>query len=161
MITGSSPIRLEKPDIKIAAMAELREIVDFLIEDFHDRYRDTLPPADFGKVVLYVGNHIQNGVVFTARDPSGELCGVISGLVTCPWFSTHPHVAEGCFFVSPDMRGTGAGVALLRHLGDWADKRGLPLICAVSTGDEVERKDRFFERQGFTRIGGIYRTKGH
>jgi GNAT superfamily N-acetyltransferase len=159
MITGS-PSRLEKLDIETATMGELREIVEFLINDFHARYADVLPPADFGKVVIYIGNHIQKGVVLIARDQAGEMCGVISGLVTTPWFSTSEMVSEGCFFVSPGMRGTGAGVELLRRLKEWSHDQGLPLMCSVSTGDDVEAKDKFFARQGFERIGGIYRTKG-
>jgi hypothetical protein len=34
--------------------------------------------------------------------------------------------------------------------------RGLPLLMAVVNGEDVERKDKFYARHGFTRIGGVY-----
>lgn len=146
--------------IKIAKMPQLREIVDFLIGRFHASYADVLPPVEFGKVVLHIGKHINDGVVFVARDDDGALCGVIAGMVTEPWFSGAKHVSEGVFFVDQTARGTGVGADLLCHLKHWAQEKGLPLMCGVTTGDDLERKDRFFERNGLVKIGGIYRTKG-
>lgn len=146
--------------IKPATLDELREIVDFLIERFHGAYADTLPPVDFGKVVLHIGKHINDGVLFAARDEDGALKGVIAGMVTEPWFSGSPQVSEGVFFVDETARGTGVGAELLRNLKKWARDKRLPLMCGVTTGDDLERKDEFFERNGLVKIGGIYRTKG-
>lgn len=146
--------------INPATMDQLREIVDFLIGRFHGTYAHALPPVDFGKVVLHVGRHINDGVIFTARDDKGVLKGVIAGLVTEPWFSASPQVSEGVFFVDDTARGTGVGAELLRHLRRWAQDKDLPLMCGVTTGDDLDRKDEFFARNGLVRIGGIYRTKG-
>lgn len=146
--------------VTAAGMTDLREIVDFLIGRFHAEYAAVLPPVDFGRTVLYVGKHLNDGIVYVIRNDKGELAGVIAGMVSTPWFSTSPHVSEGVFFVVPEMRGTGAGVALLRALKKWAADQQLALMCGVTTADDVERKDRFFESQGLERIGGIYRTKG-
>jgi hypothetical protein len=34
--------------------------------------------------------------------------------------------------------------------------RELPLLMAVVHGEDVVRKDAFYERHGFTRVGGVY-----
>lgn len=145
--------------VQTADMSHLREIVDFLIGKFHAAYSDVFPPADFAKVVLYVGNHINNGVVFVVRNGAGELGGVITGMEASPWFSTRRHISEGVFFVAPEMRQSRAAVLLLKALKQYAADKDMLLMCGVSCGDDLERKDKFFALQGMERIGGIYRTK--
>lgn len=145
--------------VQSADLSNLREIVDFLITKFHAAYADVFPPADFPKVVLYVGSHLNSGVVFVVRNDRGEVGGVIAGMESSPWFSTKRHVSEGVFFVEPEMRKTRAAIILLKALKRYADDRGMALIAGVTSGDDLERKDRFFESQGLERIGGIYRTK--
>jgi hypothetical protein len=34
--------------------------------------------------------------------------------------------------------------------------RGLPLLMAVVHGEDVARKDNFYERHGLARVGGVY-----
>jgi GNAT superfamily N-acetyltransferase len=145
--------------VQIAGLSQLREVVDYLIGKFHASYASVLPPVEFSKVVLYIGKHLNDGVVFTARNDKGELIGVIAGMVSSPWFSAKKHVSEGVFFVSPEARGTGVAADLLRHLKVWAADKNMALMCGVTTGDDLERKDQFFDRNGLVRIGGIYRTK--
>ena len=145
--------------VQHADLSHLREIVDFLIQKFHAAYTDVFPPADFAKVVLYVGSHLNNGAVFIVRDKDGNLGGVITGMESSPWFSTRRHIAEGVFFVAPEMRQSRAAVLLLKALRQYAADKGMALMCGVSCGDDLERKDKFFAIQGMERIGGIYRTK--
>lgn len=145
--------------VEHADLSNLREIVDFLIGKFHAAYADVFPPVDFPKVVLHVGSHLNSGIVFVVRNERGEVGGVIAGMVSAPWFSTKRHVTEGVFFVEPEMRKTRAAVILLKALKKYADDKGMALMTGVTSGDDLERKDRFFESQGLTRVGGIYRTK--
>lgn len=145
--------------IERATLAELAEIVTFLIGKFHAEYADQLPPADYGKVVLYIGEHINRGVVFLCRSDAGELVGLIAGMVSSPWFSTQKHVSEGVFFVLPEARGSKAAVMLINSLKQFAREQHMRLYAGVTIGKDLESKDKFFDRNGLERIGGIYRTK--
>lgn len=145
--------------VQHADLSNLREIADFLITKFHASYSDVFPPADFAKVVLYVGSHLNSGIVFIVRNDQGELGGVITGMEASPWFSTRRHISEGVFFVAPEMRQSRAAVLLLKALQRYAADKGMALMCGVSCGDDLERKDKFFALQGMERIGGIYKTK--
>lgn len=145
--------------IERASLTELSEVVSFLIGKFHAEYADQLPPADYGKVVLYIGEHINRGVVFLCRSDAGELVGLIAGMVSSPWFSTQKHVSEGVFFVLPEARGSRAAVLLINALKGFAFEQQMRLYAGVTIGQDLESKDRFFDRNGLERIGGIYRSK--
>lgn len=143
-----------------AAPQDLREVIEFLIYRFHASYAEFFPPVNVEKVIHSAASAIDTGIVYLARTKDGELAGVISGRITTPWFSDTAMATDGFFFVAPEHRGTRAASALVKALQAWATEKGLELTCSVSSGDDVDRKDRFFHKQNFQRIGGIYRHKG-
>lgn len=146
--------------IEKATPEQFRELIEFLIGRFHAEYSEWFPPVDVDKVIRHVGNFIEHGVVFVARSKDGQMAGVISGVLTAPWFSSVKLVTDGFFYVAPEFRSTRAATALVRTLKVWSAEQGIEeLNCSVISGDDIDRKDRFFERNGFRRIGGIYRWR--
>jgi hypothetical protein len=139
-------------------MQDRSHVLHLLIGEFHQEFSDRFPPVSVEKMVHYVGDHIINGALFVARDADGTVVGAIAGRETEYWFSTSGYVREGFYYVSARARASRAAVLLLRSLKAWAAQKGMPLICGVSSADQVERKDRFFERNGMRRIGGLYVT---
>jgi len=144
--------------VTIRRITDLREAVavgKFLIDEFHGAYRDRFAPVDGEKVLRYLGQHVIDGVLFVAEQ-DGCLVGAMAGRPAEYWWSTERFVNEGVFFVSERARASRAAVLLLKAMQGYADDLGLPLVVGVTSGDEVERKDRFFAKRGMARIGGIY-----
>lgn len=138
-----------------AERGDLRNILAFLVGCFHYDYRDVFPPVDLDKMALHVARHIDDGVIFLA-EKDGKYAGIISGMPAQYWFSQEWYFLEGFFYVHPDHRKSRIALSLLRLLKKEAHFLGMKLVCSVSTGEDIARKDKFFERNGFRRVGGIY-----
>lgn len=143
--------------VHAATPEDMRPLVTFLIGRFHSEYAEWFPSVSVDKVIRYVGDLVENGVVFIAENDNGDILGVLSGKVGCYWFTDEQMVQDGFFYVAPEHRGTRCASALIKSLKAWADMKGLKLECAAISGGDVDRRDRFYERNGFARIGGVYR----
>jgi|TARA_R110000868_G_scaffold300126_1_gene560480 GNAT superfamily N-acetyltransferase len=141
--------------VKVAQENNILDITRFLIDEFHGSYIDTFPKVDFDKTLLYVCRHVIEGVVFFI-EKDHKIIGVIAGIEAEYWYSKEKFISEGFFFVHPDHRKSRIAFKLIQELKKYAKNLDLRLICGVSSGDDVERKDRFFEFNGLNRIGGIY-----
>ena len=54
-------------------------------------------------------------------------------------------------YVAPDKRGTGTSTAILRALESWAVEHSIDRLV-LETGDLLIAAQRFYEREGYTRI---------
>lgn len=55
----------------------------------------------------------------------------------------------------------GAGIAMLRQFVAWAKAQKVyEITCAVSSGEDDPRMANLYRRLGFTKIGGLFQTKG-
>jgi GNAT superfamily N-acetyltransferase len=114
-----------------------------------------LPPIAPHKVEAALRHCMQKGRIFLGY--KGEKLGGILGVQEGEhWFSHGRFLADLVFYVAPCARASRIASHLLRAASEYATMRGLPLLMAVVNGEDVERKDKFYARHGFTRIGGVY-----
>lgn len=98
--------------------------------------------------------------VLLARTSEGEPAGFLFGTITRPWFSEGLIAHDHAFFVLPRWRGSSAALKLLRVFRRWAEKRSAAVLnISQRAGVEMERFDRFMERQGFWAIGKNFSTR--
>ena len=63
-------------------------------------------------------------------------------------------------FVDPAYRHGLAAMRLVRGFREWALERGARELClAISTNVNADDTGRFYERLGFTRVGGVYKQR--
>jgi hypothetical protein len=84
----------------------------------------------------------------------GRLSGVILGVAQQYWFSRQRQAVDLMF----TSEHPGDGLRLLRKFVDWAwaVPGVVEVTMAQSSGIEVERTGRVFERVGFHQVGGVY-----
>lgn len=85
-----------------------------------------------------------------------KLCGVLALQEGEHWYSHSKFLGDLAFYVTPSARASRIASHLLRAAIDYATMRGLPLLMAVVNGEDVERKDKFYQRHGLVRVGGVY-----
>ena len=98
--------------------------------------------------------------VLECTDQAGtELVGFLGGVLQAYLFSFDRYVGDVGFYVLPEHRGTRGPKLLLDALDAWGRARGA-LEIGLGLQSEVaqtERIGRFYEYQGFRRIGGMYK----
>lgn len=140
--------------IVVAKEKDIPAIGGLLVE-MHASVPLNLPPIAPRKVEAALRHCMHNGRVFLGY--KGEKLGGVLGIQEGePWYSHGRFLADLVFFVAPSSRASRIASRLLRAASDYANMRGLPLLMAVVNGEDVERKDKFYARHGFTRIGGVY-----
>lgn len=89
-------------------------------------------------------------------EKDGKLIGSIGLAKDCFWWCDVEYLGDVWYFVHPQYRASRVGLNLLNAAKRSAEKAMLPLIMGVVHGGDIQRKDKFFERNGFTRLGGTY-----
>jgi len=140
--------------IRVAKEADIPAMGTLLVQMHHEVPLE-FPPIAPHKVEAALRGCMQKGRIFLGY--RGErLGGILAVQEEEHWFSHGKFLGDLVFYVAPCARATRIASHLLRSAVEYATMRGLPLLTAVVNGEDVERKDKFYARHGFTRIGGVY-----
>lgn len=149
-------------EIEIAQEGHVPELVTLIRAMHAESGRFELPFSEArAKATFEAALADYKGVycVLLARTSGGEAAGFLFGTITRPWFSDALIAHDHAFFVSPRWRGSSAALKLLRVFRRWAGKRSATVLnISQRAGVEMERFDRFMERQGFRAIGKNFST---
>lgn len=88
-----------------------------------------------------------------ARDDEGRTIGFVHWLTHPATWSRAPYCYLEDLFVAQDMRGSGAGGALIAHVRSWAEQRGCAKVYWITQdGNETARRlyDKVATHTGFT-----------
>ena len=107
------------------------------------------------KSLSAINQAISEGYVEVALQ--GEyIIGCIGGLVFTDWWSVEQRFGDLFFYVAPECRKSRAAHLLIARFKEVAKEAGYPLKVGTADGKDLESKDKFFIRQGFTRGGSHY-----
>lgn len=132
--------------------AVFRFTMDAYLADFE---RGHFPPPDPEKVWAMVQHVLANGRIYIAETPS-EIVGQIGGVPNELYFSRTAYVQDMGFLVKEEYRASRIAIALLRALKNYAHSLDMRLVLSVTSGTDLERKDKFFQRNGMRRLGSVY-----
>ena len=94
-----------------------------------------------------------NAVAFIALE-NNQIVGFISGIVHEYFFSNRKRVSDLGFFVLPEYRGSRVALKLVKLLEAWAiEKNANELHLGQTTGLDIDKTKRFYERLGFKTVG--------
>lgn len=97
---------------------------------------------------------------FFVAEEGKILSGILGGYLTDYYFCQEKLACDSVLFVKPEYRGSSAAMKLVRTFRDWAASRKAREVClGVSSGVNLERTNRFYEKMGFTRVGGVYKQR--
>lgn len=127
--------------------------ISFLLEEGIRRWHGVPKPDE--TLLLDVKTVIDQGVAFVA-EKAGIIYGAI-GLVKDHWFfSKKEFLGDKWFYVRPEARSSRCAFKLMDKAKEVAEALEIPLILAHIYGEDIERKNRFYERQGFRQLGCVY-----
>jgi GNAT superfamily N-acetyltransferase len=92
-----------------------------------------------------------------ALDDDDDVVGALSIAETISIYAGGYIGVVNELYVTPEYRSEGVGKMLLDAAKALAEERGWKRIELTTPGDEFEKTLRFYEREGFTRIGPRYR----
>lgn len=85
-----------------------------------------------------------------------EIVGVLMMEITDLWYSSSKFMVDVIFFVRKDARNSTAAARLVRGAIRSGKSAELPVVLQQSSGEDMLRKDRFYERMGGRRLGGMF-----
>lgn len=107
------------------------------------------------KVADLLRTIIPQGLTFMAED-EGETVGMFLGFATEHFFGNDLASYDLVAYTLPERRGR-IGVLLIREYVRRAKALNVKDICiGVTTGIDSERTSRFYEKLGFSRVGGSF-----
>lgn len=137
-----------------AKPGDMLEIVEMLLE-MHSEVSFTLGPPDRRKIV----DALAPCERWVIKDFDDSIGGIIAFREATVWYSTAPFIADLVFYVRPAYRASRAASLLLRKAKERAKIKGLPLVLAANSGDDIPRKVKLYERMGFRQVGASFTLK--
>jgi len=143
--------------VQKAGPGEQQAVMDLLTGKFWPEHRLGTRQLAMApqKIATNISNEMASGVVYIADD-GNELVGTIGLHPFAPWWTDETILADGWFFIAPEHRRTNAARLLLRMAEEHARDDGRIATIGVFNSHDSDRKEQFFERLGWKRIGGWY-----
>lgn len=141
-----------KLTIRIARPSDIEPILN-LLADYHTDAHAGFPAMKREIARKVVTAHIGSTLV-AALD--GRIVGVTALKRDGWWWTDEEFMADVYTYAQKEYRKYGVGMRLIRAAKAYASACGLPLIMAVISGTDVERKDKLYGRLGLMRVGGVY-----
>ena len=138
-------------------VAEEKDIpaIGSLLVGMHHNTPMKLPPISPYKVEKALKACMDHGRIFLGHR-GDRLVGILALQEGEHWYSHGKFLGDLVFYVEESARTPWMAPRLLRSGMEYAKMRGLPLLMAVVHGEDVVRKDNFYQRHGFERVGGVY-----
>lgn len=114
-------------------------------------------PVHQGKAAQAIAGVLSNGLCLVVEDEDSLIVGSIGGYIgRSLWYSDQPVLGDMWFFVLPDHRKSTAADELISAFIDKANELKVPVQLAHIVGDDMDRKDKFFERKGLVKMGSVF-----
>lgn len=146
--------------IRFATPKDIDSIVAMAI-DFHSASHvvDTIPFDSKSFVDTIVTMMADGyGIVIVAEHDSGELVGMIGGMVNSHWFNNSLLIGHDMFWwVAEYARGSSAGLKLLKAFEDWTHSKGCHMIVLAHTPTlQPEKVENLYIRRGYAKQDTYY-----
>ena len=140
--------------IRRANVGDISGII-FLLQMMHEETVVDIPKINTGKLVHKINELLHTGIILVAVD-NEKVIGSISGQKNKDWWSDEDYIGDLWYYVMKDYRKSDIAKKLLNHFVKIVKEVKLQLRLGHVFSGDVIRKDKFYERQGFLRIGSIY-----
>jgi len=147
--------------IRAPVQEDTDKLTDLVLE-MHQESDYAFLPYDRGKVRALILQYIedQNTRCGLVAEENQTLIGMIGGVLIEYYFCEETLVADEILFVKRERRGGRAALLLIRGLQKWAERHGARELClSISTNIHSETTGRFYERLGFSRVGGVFKKR--
>jgi L-amino acid N-acyltransferase YncA len=113
-------------------------------------------PLNVDKLLAFMAKNVSDKLSMVVEDDQGLVIGVLAVAGRVHFFSDRAYVADIWLYVDKNYRKTTAAFLLLKEAVAHSQKTGMPLIMSVTSGIDLDRKDKLFDSFGFRKLGGIY-----
>ena len=134
-------------------------IILLLLKEMHEGTVINIPNIKLECLARKVDNVIKNGIVFVTYNNEGFITGSIGGIYANDWWSDEKHLSDLWFFVSKNYRKSRSAIMLAKYFINFAKSIKMSVRLGHVFSGDIERKDKFFERLGFTKAGSLYVEK--
>ena len=140
--------------IRLATVEDLSEIY-MMLNVMHSETIEGTSPIDSEKLTSAINNALHKGVVIVF-DVNGKIAGSIAGVETSDWWSSEKYLADMWFFVYKEHRRSNIAAKLINSFMRVAKEAQFKIKLGHVYSGDGERKDKFYERLGLSKVGSLY-----
>jgi len=149
-----------KQRVRLARIEEIPVYVEMGRKFFEmTQYRayNYSPPQVESLLRAIIENRRGNARIFVAEDGAGKPVGLLIGGAERLMFTSDLVASIQVFAVLPGRASERAGLRLFRAFLKWSLDQGVKSVnFGVTSGEKIDKLDRFATRFGFRRVGGQY-----
>ena len=141
--------------VKKAGIADAFMLL-LLLKEMHEGAVLKIPDINTQVLANKLDELIKRGIVFVAYNKENELMGSIGGQFVTDWWGKEQYLSDYWFFVPKRFRKSKAAIMLVKSFINRAKSSNVPVRLGHIFSGDIARKDKFYERLGFTKAGSIY-----
>jgi GNAT superfamily N-acetyltransferase len=143
---------VEATKVRRARAEDAAEVASLFREFYTSTHYAKAAPFSEAAASALVSTLLGDLGVVQVAESGGQIKGLIAGLLyPVPVSPQHKMVAELAFYVQPELRGTGAGKALLRKFEQVAKQRGATFVVLSSLATkDPHRAGKVYESAGYS-----------
>jgi len=126
-----------------------------MLNVMHSETINSTSSIDSEKLTSAISNALHRGVVLVF-DVDGKIAGSIAGLETSDWWSSEKYLADMWFFVYKEHRKSNIASKLVKSFMQVAREANVKIKLGHVYSGDGERKDKFYERLGLSKVGSLY-----
>jgi GNAT superfamily N-acetyltransferase len=126
-----------------------------MLNVMHSETIEGTSPIDSEKLTSAINNALHKGVVIVF-DVNGKIAGSIAGVETSDWWSKEKYLADMWFFVYKEHRRSNIAAKLIKSFMRIAKEAQFKIKLGHVYSGDGERKDKFYERLGLSKVGSLY-----
>lgn len=131
-------------------------LVSQMLADLFEEVGHTLTAAEIAEIFLHIDSDDLHSTLL-ALDDDGDAVGVLTIVESIALYAGGRIGVVNELYVTPEYRSEGVGKLLLDAAKELAEQRGWARIEVTTPGDDYPKTLRFYEREGFMRIGPRYK----
>jgi len=146
--------------VRRASKADIEQVVALGVQ-MHAEGAYAFLPFDPERARAFVAESIEEEEqCLWVAEEAGAVVGMLAGSVSEYYFCSELVACDLVFYVERRHRRGSAAVRLIGAFREWAREQGArELALATSLGVPGDRAGQFYERLGFTRVGGVYKQR--
>ena len=126
-----------------------------MLHVMHSETVHAVSPINAETLISAINAAIHRGIVLIA-EVDGRIAGSIGGMETSDWWSKEKYLADMWFFVYKEHRKSTIAVTLIKDFMDIGRRANVKVKLGHVYSGDGDRKDKFFERLGLSKVGSLY-----
>lgn len=144
-----------KYSVSTANMEDVPELAALAYKSYGE-IGGNLPEPSTEAILTFFSSLIKDEIILIVREQNKRIVGVLALTTFNLWWSEESVLNSAFFYIIPEFRKDNIARLLLESAKEYSNLNNVKLFIDIFTDLDLDKKEIFLKREGFTKIGSIF-----